>query len=50
MKRYNLLLSNIYNIDKKNFAQRLLETLKVVCNKRLKDIDKSLYKYCDLRE
>jgi len=50
MKRYNLLLLNIYNMDKKSFAQKLLETLKVVCDKRLKDINKPLHKHCDSRE
>jgi hypothetical protein len=50
MERYNLLLPNIYNMDKKGFAQGLLGTLKVVCDKRLKDTDKPLYKHCDLRE
>jgi len=50
MKRYNFFLSNVYNINKKNFAQELLETLKIVCDKHLKDIDKSLYKHCDSRE
>ena len=50
MKRYNLFLPNIYNMDEKDFAQELLEILKVVCDKRLKDIDKSLYKHCDSRE
>lgn len=50
MERYNLLLPNIYNMDEKGFAQGLLGTLKVVCDKRLKGTDKPLYKHCGSRE
>jgi hypothetical protein len=50
MERYNLLLPDIYNMDEKGFAQGLLGTLKVVCDKRLKGTDKPLYKHCGSRE
>jgi len=50
LERYNLSIMDIYNMDEKGFAQGLLGTLRVVCDKRLKGTDKPLHKHCGTRE
>lgn len=50
LKRYDFNTHDIYNMDEKGFAQGLLGTLKVVCDRRQLATEKPLKKHCGTRE